>query len=609
MSDELLPYYEKELAYIRQLGKEFSEQHPKIASRLGIADDTIEDPHVSRLIESFAYLNARIQYKLEDDFPEISDAFLNVLYPHYLRQIPSCSVIQFNPDEEKADSVSLISEKSYLDTPKFNDTQCRFKTIYPVEMLPLSLNKAQIKCRPFSTPGSKHARGAGSVLHLQLKAINNDFEIHELSFENIRFYLKGQPQYIHPFYELLFRNCHGIAMTHSEDDLQPIYLDKNSIKQVGFKENEGLLPYPNHSFIGYRLLTEFFVFPEKFMFIDFNEICSHLTEDYKDEINLYVYLDSADLELERNINKDNMLLGCSPVINLFPVQAEPVKLTHYENSYEIIPDLRQYNSLEVYSVDDVSVSDASGSIKQYTPFYGKEHDLSENSVFWNAERKYKQNGNKKNMPKISTHVSLSDINFNPASESNHVLLVETICCNHDYPSIISIGSEQSDLYCISNSPPTSNIQFLHQPTTTIYPPLKNKARWRLLSHLNLNYLSLTSDDDSASSLKEIMNLYDFTDRRSTKLIIESISNIVVKQTTAPLKINGRASLCNGLDITIEIDQKLLSGVSGYLLASVLEMFFTLYCPINSFVRCTTKLKGKEGFLKTCLPQSGSKRIL
>lgn len=609
MSDDLLPYYEKELAYIRQLGKEFSEQHPKIASRLGIADDTIEDPHVSRLIESFAYLNARIQYKLEDDFPEISDAFLNVLYPHYLRQIPSCSVIQFNADETKADSVSNISKDAYLDTAKFNNTQCRFKTVYPVEMVPLEVTKAQIKSRPFSTPGSKHARGAGSVLHIQLKPINDDFEIHELDFKQLRFYLKGQPQYIHPFYELLFRNCHGVVMTHSEDDLKPIYLDKSSIQQVGFNEDEGLLPYPNQSFIGYRLLTEFFVFPEKFMFIDIDDISSNFNENYKKELNIYIYLDSADMELERNISRDNLLLGCTPVINLFPMQAEPIKLTHYENSYEVIPDLRQYNSLEVYSIDTVSVSDPSGNINQYTPFYGKEHDLAKDTVFWSSNRQTKDSNKNKYSPKTMTSISLSDINFNPAAENNHVLLVETTCCNHDLPSIISIGSDQSDLYCVSNSPPTKSIQFLHQPSTTIYPPLKNKARWRLLSHLNLNHLSLTSDDNSASALKEILQLYDFTDRRSTKLIIESITCITVKQATAPLKINDKSALCNGLDITIELDQKLLSGSSGYLLASVLESFFKLYCPINSFVRCTTKIKGKEGLLKTCLPQSGSKRLL
>jgi len=609
MSDLLLPYYEKELAYIRQLGKEFSEQHPKIASRLGIADDLIEDPHVSRLIESFAYLNARIQYKLDDDFPEISDALLNVIYPHYLRQIPSCSVIQFTPDESKSDSVISIDKHSYLDTAKFNDTQCRFKTIYPVEMLPLELTKTQIKSRPFSTPGSKHARGSGSVLHIQLKTINNDFEINELDFENLRFYLKGQSQYIHPFYELLFRNCHGVVMTSSEDDLKPIYLDKTSIQQVGFDSDEGLLPYPAQSFIGYRLLTEFFVFPEKFMFIDIKNICTNINKEFTDELNLYIYLDSTDMEIERNISKENLLLGCSPVINLFKQQAEPVKLTHYDHSYEVIPDLRQYNSLEVYSVDTVSISDPAGNITQYTPFYAKQHDLSNNSVFWTSSREFMQSGKDKYTPKTKTNIALSDINFDPVSEVNHVLLVETTCCNHDIPSIISINSDDSDLYCINNSPPTKNIQFLHQPTGTIYPPLKNNARWRLLSHLNLNYLSIESDDNSSESLKEILQLYDFTDKRSIKLMIESIIRLDVKQTTAPLTLNGRSSLCNGLDITIELDSKLLSGTSGYLFASILEQFFKLYCPLNSFIRCTTKIKGKEGSLKTCLPESGSKKVL
>jgi len=609
MSDLLLPYYEKELAYIRQLGKEFSEQHPKIASRLGIADDLIEDPHVSRLIESFAYLNARIQYKLDDDFPEISDALLNVIYPHYLRQIPSCSVIQFTPDESKSDAVTKIEKHSYLDTAKFNNTQCRFKTIFPVEMLPLEVTKAQIKSRPFSTPGSKHARGSGSVLHIQLKSINDDFEINELDFNNLRFYLKGQSQYIHPFYELLFKNCHGIVITNSEDDLKPIYLDKSSIQQVGFNDDEGLLPYPAQSFIGYRLLTEFFVFPEKFMFIDINNICTTLNKDYSDELNLYIYLDSTDMEIERNISKENLLLGCSPVINLFDQQAEPIKLTHYEHSYEVIPDLRQYNSLEVYSIDSVSVSDPAGNITQYTPFYSKQHDLSNNSVFWSSSRDFMQSSKNKYTPKTKTSIALSDINFDPVSEDNHVLLVETTCCNHDIPSIISINSEDSDLYCINNSPPTKNIQFLHQPTSTIYPPLKNSARWRLLSHLNLNYLSIESDNDSADSLKEILQLYDFTDRRSTKMMIESIIKLSVNQTTAPLTVNGQSSLCNGLDITIVLDQKLLSGSSGYLFASILEQFFKLYCPINSFIRCTTKIKGKEGSLKTCLPESGSKQVL
>lgn len=609
MPDALLPYYEKELSFIRQLGKEFSEQHPKIASRLGIAEDTIEDPHVSRMIESFAYLNARIQYKLDDDFPEISEAFLNTIYPHYLRPIPSCSITQFNPDPENIDSIVTIPEDSLLDTAKFNDSQCRFKTVYPVDLFPIYLKKAQIKSRPFSTPGSMHAEGAGSVLHLKLKAINNDFEMHELDFSKIRFYLKGQSQFIYPFYELLLRNCHGIAMTCSEDDTQPVYLDKNSIRQVGFDDNQGLLPYPERSFIGYRLLTEFFIFPEKFMFIDIVDIGKHMNEKYHSEINLYIYLNEADINLERNINKDCLLLGCTPVVNLFPQQAEPIKATSKQKDYEVIPDARAADMMEIYSIDDVSATNTNGQIEKYREFYGINHETSDNDTFWYAKREFKHTGNKKYVPQTLTRLTLSNVNFNADALDDRILLVQTTCSNHDLPSIIPIGSAQADLHCINDSPPTDSIRFIHQPTATFYPPLRHGALWRLISHLNLNHLSLTGSDDSLASLKEILRLYDFADKPSTKAIIESISSIRIKQITAPVYVDGMSTLCRGLEVLIELDNKSLSGISSYLFASILERFFTLYCPINSFVKCTTSIKGKEGILKTCSPLSGAKIIL
>lgn len=608
MSDELLPFYEKELAYIRELGKEFSQAHPKIAANLGLAEETIEDPHVSRLIESFAFLNARIQYKLEDDFPEISESFLNTLYPHYLRQTPSCSVVQFIPDEEKADNVTTIKKGSYLDTEKFQDTRCRFRTIYPVDILPLSIKSVKLKCSPFSTPGSKHARGAGSVLQIKLETINNDFNIHELEFDHIRFYLKGQNQYIHPFYELIFRKCHGIVITNSEDDLRPVYLDKTDLKQVGMQENEGLLPYPEQSFKGYRLLTEFFVFPEKFMFFDIENIKYKLDKTYTNELNIYIYLDDTELELERNINKENLLLGCTPVVNLFPVQAEPVKLNYHENQYEIIPDIRQFNSLEVYSIDGISISDSAGNIRPCAPFYGKNHDGSKNNIFWSANKQFRHTGAQKYVPKLSTYIKLTDLNFDLSAQPDSVMITETTCTNHDLPGLLPLNSGEHTLYSVSQSAPTKLIQLLHQPSACIYPPLRNNARWRLISHLNLNFLSLTKNN-ALESFKEILRLYDFTDRQSIKSVIDSITSLDVKQITAPIIINGVASMCNGIEINIELDGKMLTGTSSYLFASILENFFTLYCPINSFTCCSTKLKGKEGYIKKCTPLSGTKIIL
>ena len=196
MADELLPYYEKELAFIRQLGSEFAEEHPKIAGRLGINSDTIDDPHVSRLIESFAYLNARIQHKIDDDFPELSDALLNVLFPHYQRPIPSMSIVNFKADEEQLESPYLLEKNTLLETEQFQGETVRFSTSYDTELLPIKVTSASLMGVPFSTPGSSNVRGAGGVLKLSLETFNEEITFADLNFDKIRFYLKGQPQHV-----------------------------------------------------------------------------------------------------------------------------------------------------------------------------------------------------------------------------------------------------------------------------------------------------------------------------------------------------------------------------------------------------------------------------
>ena len=204
MPDELLPYYEKEQAFIRQLGAEFAKEHPKIAGRLGISDEIIEDPHVSRLIESFAYLTARIQHKLDDDVPELSDALLSVLFPHYLCPIPSMSIVQFAPDKEQVESTYTIPRGTLLATEQYQGENCIFRTAYETELNPFELKSVQLLGMPFTTPGSARIRGAQSVLKLSFSTFSNQITFAQLNTQKIRLYLKGQSQHIHPLYQMLF---------------------------------------------------------------------------------------------------------------------------------------------------------------------------------------------------------------------------------------------------------------------------------------------------------------------------------------------------------------------------------------------------------------------
>lgn len=611
MADELLTYYEKELAFIRQLGAEFSKEHPKIAGRLGINDDIIEDPHVSRLIEAFAYLNARIQHKLDDDFPEISDAMLNVLFPHYQRPIPSMSIVCFEPDPRQLESKHVIPGGTLLDTERFQDEFCRFTTVYPAELLPIELTAASLMGLPLTTPGAARARGAESVLKLSFQTFTDQIKLSELKPDKLRFFLKGQPQYVNPLYQMLFRDCVNVVVTTSESDTNPKFLGTNAIRPVGFGLDEGLLPYPPASFPGYRLLTELFIFPEKFLFFDVAGLAEHLADNNTNQMHVYIYLRSSDIELEHNINQQSFVMGCTPVVNLFPHKTDPMKLDHTRHEYHVIPDARRPVGLEVYSIDKVMASTSSGDEEEFYPIYGLNHGNRDTvtHAFWFAARRSAKLGIYERDEGTDVFLNLVDLDFNPTSPEDRTLSLSTTCSNRDLPAKLPYTVDQPKLQCANASPPCSRIRLLLKPTNVVRPPLRNNARWRLISHLNLNFLSLTGRDDATAALKEILRLYDFKESSVTRALIDSIISVRSHPISAPLNIDDRATMCRGIEIEIELDDLLLSGSSAYLFASVLEHFFGLYCSINSFTRVLIKVRSKEGYLKKCPPRAGDKILL
>lgn len=610
MADELLPYYEKELAFIRQMGAEFAKEHPKIAGRLGIHNDTVEDPHASRLIESFAYLNARIQHKLDDDFPELSDAMLSILFPHYQRPIPSMSIVQFVPDEEQLDARFSIGKNTLVETEQFQGENCRFSTIYDVELWPLKLTSASLIGRPFATPGAANVRGAASVLKIQLNTFNDAISLEENAPKRLRLHLKGQALYSYPLYQMLLNNCLDVYLAAGEGDSSPVRLGSHIVKPVGFQGDEGLLPYPPNSFIGYRLLTEFFVFPEKFMFLDL-ELDGKLPKDPSNTLALYFYFNSADLELEHNVAADSFALGCSPMINLFHHKADPIKLDQKHSEYQIIPDSRRPTGYEVYSVDSVTATTSSGDSTRFLPFYGISHREQDraNHAYWLAQRRPAKLGYYERDDGTDVYLSLVDLDFNPNVPYDRTLVINTTCSNRDLPCKLPYTQDHPKLQCVNGAPPTSHIRCLTQPSGTIRPPLRNRARWRLISHLNLNALSISGQGNSTEAFKEILRLYDFKETSVTRGLIESVQGVKSKAISAPLNIDGYATICRGTEVEVELDENLLTGSSSYLFATVLEHFFALYCPINSFTRTLVKVKGREGYLKKCPPRSGERVLL
>ncbi len=279
MTDELLPYYNSELEFLRQAGKEFADAKPRIAARLRMSGGLPDDPHVERLIEAFAYLNARTRHKLDDDFPEITEAFLNVVFPHYLAPIPSASVVKFTLDRGQADQTDgqPVSRGTEVETEivhgkGIEGETCRFRTTYPVHVWPMELKSAVYKGHPFVAPPVPFAARTQSICHIDFRTFVEAVRFAKMPMGDLRFYLHGQSRSVYDLYELLNCNLLGVAIAPSAKDSAAAWLPPEVIRPVGFERDEGLFDYPARSFLGYRLLTEYFAFPQKFLFLDVTQI-------------------------------------------------------------------------------------------------------------------------------------------------------------------------------------------------------------------------------------------------------------------------------------------------------------------------------------------------
>ena len=603
MLEDLLTYYNRELGYLRRLAGSFADTHPKIAGRLRLTRDTIDDPHVERLIEAVAFLNARIRHKLDDDFPELTDALLAILYPHYLAPVPSMAIVQFESQADLAGSHTL-PVGTELDSEPVGGDSCRFRTCYETVLWPVEVELASLSSRPFRAPPNRSAQSAVSVLRLSLRCRQPEMTFTALGVDVLRFFLPGASQQSFPLYELLFNNCISVALADGPGDQNPVILGPDCIRPVGFGRDEGMLPYPARSFVGYRLLTEYFTFPEKFLFFDLARLSGKVLLNAGNRLEIFFYLSATSKELERSITGESFALGCTPVVNLFRQRADPIRLTHAESRYRIEPDERRPGSMEIWSVDAVYATSADGVETRYNPFFSMRHGTAASRTFWFPEREAA-------VGRRGTDIFLSlvDLDFDPAQPAQETLSIETTCLNRDLPSRLPFGGGHPYLQLVEGGVAVSRISCLTAPTETLRPPAGQGGRWRLISHLALNHLSLTDTQEGAEALREILRLYDSRESPETQAAIDSVVSVRCKPGAARAPTGGLDAICHGVEVAIEFDQERFSESGLFLLSAVLDRFLGLYSAINAYSRLTVTVRGRSGVFRRWPPRAGDRTLL
>ncbi len=492
-----------------------------------------------------------------------------------------------------------------------NGVPCKFQTCYDVTFWPVEAAEAEWTSPDRLKPALK-ATDAAAALRIELRC-PGELTFAKLKLDSLRFYLTGESNLTFTLYELLSNNCAQVVVRDltPRSRVQPLYLGCDLLRPVGFGEDEGMLPYPRRSFIGYRLLQEYFCFPQKFLFLDLAGLDRVAAAGFGGRVEVIVLISPFERGdrrqmLELGVSGKTFRLGCAPIVNLFPQTAEPILLDHAKYEYPVVPDVSRRNATEVFEITEVaSANPQTGEVVPFEPFYSYRHGLtrSKAQAFWRAARRA---SGSRDDGGTDFYVSLVDLSSRPVRPNADALTVRTICTNRDLPSRLPFGNEAGD-FELESALPLKRIVALLKPTDTLRAPVGQDSLWRLVSQLSLNYLSLVSEGREA--VQEILRLYNFTGSTYLEKQIDGLTALSSRRHFARVVSEDGVAFARGTQVEMEFDEDQFVGGGVFLFAAVLEHFLGLYVSMNSFSQLTARTRQRKEILRQWPPRAGRKILL
>ncbi|KIG09964.1 type VI secretion system baseplate subunit TssF [Caballeronia concitans] len=573
--NEILRYYEAEMRYLREAGREFARAYPDRARELDIDRLGERDPHVERLFEGFAFLMGRLRHKLDDELPELTEGLVSMLWPHYLRMIPSLSILELVPNVGSLQKHEIIDAgleatsdriATGLTTGDETQIECVYRTTQAVDLYPLTLTEA-----------GAHAREDGrSVIRLRF-TIQQQAQRDRLSVPRLRFYLNADRPVAHALYAAL--SAEPVAMQvrvpgfPADRPGAPQSMPGLRLQAAGFATEERLWPKADNAFGGYQLLLEYFTFPEKFMFIDLLGLDMTAIPASARSFDVDIVLDKTFPD-DMRFTEENLRLYCTPVINLFPIAADPVKVTQLETEYRVRARAQYGSLVDIYSVDMVEGFEG-GRRFEYVPFAAFKHrgGMLRHEM---PERYFHTRTRRGPSGRFDTWLVLGGHAWEQARTlPKETLSVSVTGTNGMLPrkalreaGITRMRGGFTNVGAVRN---------LTAPTLPVYPPTGDRFQWRVLSHLAPNYLSLLD----AEILRGSLALYDWTEGELNRRRIEAITDVRHR----PLQKLVKGGLMRGVEITVTLDSTRFAGDGDVeLFCGMLNRFLGLYATINLYTK-------------------------
>jgi type VI secretion system protein ImpG len=596
MDQRLLVYYNRELQYLRELGGEFAKSYPKIAGRLGLDDFECTDPYVERLLEGFAFLAARVQLKIDAEFPRFTQGLLSILSPHLLAPTPSLAVVQLQPSTKQGVLTEgfKVARGSALKSNlgRGEQTACEYRTAHQVELWPLELSSVAYSghLSDLGELSLDSRRPVRAALRLRLRSTSG-VPICQLPLERLALFLRGPEQMGMRLYEQLSAGSLGLLVRDGSGKRCGVVASE-PMRTMGFEDEEALLPYGLRSFRGYRFLHEYFALPQRYLFIELQKLGASVARCQGHEIEIIVLLDRRVASLEASLAPEHIALYCTPAVNLFPKRADRLHLSERENEYHVVVDRTRPLDFEVHSISQVvGFGGQAAESQPFLPFYAcTERQARESPGYYTVHRqprlsssRRRHTGPRSTYAGSELFLSLVDGDEGPYRSSLKQLAIEALCTNRDLPLFMSVGAGRTD-FTLESGAPVDSVRCVAGPSEPRSSPAWGEASWRLVSQLSLNQLSVSNaqDGQGAAPLRELLHLYGDLGAAATRREIDGLRSVESVPITRRLPFDGPASFARGLEITLDCDESAFEGSSAFVLGSVLERFFARLVALNSF---------------------------
>ncbi len=623
MDRNFLECYNTELQHIRLMAGEFAKEFPKIAGRLALDPDGKEicpDPYVERLLEGFAYLTARVQVKLDAEFPRFTQSLLETVFPQYLAPTPSMAVVRFDPDLASKSLIGgfVIPRDTTIRTraSKGDSTRCVYRTAHEIKLWPVEIVQASYFDRNLHSLGLPPEAGAKAAISIQLEA-TADLNFSEIGLDSLEIFLRGSDSLPALLMEHWVADSEGLWVRDSSVAGSPwAALPSGSVRLIGMENHEALLPPAPNTFEGYRLLLEYFSFPQRFLFFKLLNLANYTRELKSKRLEIAFALRKVDTEIGPKINSSLFALNCTPVVNLFPQKADRIELNDRSSEFHVVVDRTRPTDFEVYQIQSVTGYGAtSGEQQEFRSFYRSGDSDSKNTAYFTTHRKMRNpTEREKRFGKLSAYsgcevyISLADASSAPYRSGLEQLGVSVLCTNRHLPVSMSQG-DRSAQFAVEVNGPIKSITCLSGPTSPRPSFATGETAWRIISHLSLNYLSLTesSGKNDAGALCQMLKLYVDPEDRSAQKQIDGILSVQSRPVLRRVPSLGMVAFARGLEITVNFDEDAFAGTGVFILGSVLEQFFARHVAINSFTETVICSKQRGEILRW--PTRTGKKIL